>query len=155
MRDLVALGIRLHKPTSKDHPCAECAVVTENPDRLLKGDSVRPPRAYTDAQALAHLHEAIVRIVKENEAKVALVWTVENIARGNAIRPGIRAEGAVSAAAHLAGATVSLAQWQTIAANTRASRPKAEYQDATDVCGIKVGSVDPRAVLAALAALRS
>jgi hypothetical protein len=152
----IALGIRLHKPTAKDRPCVEWAVVTGEPARLVDGGSVRPPRTYSEEKALAHLHEAIGRIVRENRAKVAFVWAVETIARGgNALRPRIRAEGAVCAAASLGGAEVSLVTWHTIQASAEANRSKDDYKKATDVCGIDVGDVDPQAVLAAMAALRS
>ena len=151
-----ALGIRLYKPSPKDWPAAEWAVVVGGPDRIVAHGAVRPPRAYDEAEALRHLHEALVTAVREHDVTIAFIWAIEGNARVNvAMRPRLRAEGVACAAAALAGARTSLVAWPEIESRADAHRPKIEYATATEVGGIQIGSADPQAVLVAVAALRS
>lgn len=150
-----ALGVRFSKPSVKDWHVAEWAVVGGNPKSVLAFGSIRPPKTYDEAEALRHLHEGIHAAAKENQIAATFVWKVENIARVNvAMRPRIRAEGAVASAAALSGSSVSLVAWSEISKRTHAGRDKSEYVEASEVCGIAVGNADPQAVLVAVAALK-
>ncbi len=150
-----ALGVRFLKPSVKDWHVAEWAVVGGMPKTVIASGSIRPPKTYDEAEALRHLHEGVVAAAKENHITATFVWKVENIARVNvAMRPRLRAEGAASAAAALAGSAVSLVAWAEIAKRTNAVRDKSEYLKASEVCGVAVGKADPQAVLVAIAALK-
>ena len=150
-----ALGLRLHKPTPNDWPFAEWAVVQGRPERVVASGTIRSPRSYNEADALRHLHEGVIAVVREHKATQTYVWEVEHSARpNNALRPRFRAEGVASVASVLAGSPASLVVWATIRSATSADRDKDAYKKATDVSGVAVGEADPWAVLAALAALR-
>lgn len=85
-----------------------------------------------------------------------MVWAIEGNARVNtAMRPRLRAEGVVCAAAAIMGSAVHLVAWQQIASLANATRPKDEYIVANEVCGIPIGGADGQAVLVAIAALAS
>lgn len=152
----VALGIRLHKPSPKDWPAADWAVVATGADNLVDHGSVTPPRSYTEAAALQYLYEAIATRVKTHRATDVYVWGIEGNARLNkTMVPRIRAEGVACAAGQQEGAKSSIVTWQTICSAAGTVRPKEEYVGAKSVCGIDVGTAHPQAVLLAIAALRS
>lgn len=152
-----ALGVRLHKPTTKDWPTAEWAVVGhDRPGEVVAHGRAVPPRNYSETHALRHLHEAIGAAIHENSVSRTLVWEIEGNARVNlAMRPRLRAEGAVCAAAVLAGSSTELVAWGRIAALASAKHSKSAYIGATTVCGVPVGDADSQAVLVAIAAMRS
>jgi hypothetical protein len=132
------------------------AVVADGPDRIIDHGSVSPPRSYSEAEALRHVHETIATRVRAHKASVLYVWGIEGNARPNKkMSPRIRTEGVACAAGEQEGAKASIVMWNTIESATDAQRPKDEYATATQVCGIDVREADPQAVLVAVAALRS
>jgi hypothetical protein len=152
----VAFGIRLSKPSAKEWPALDWAVVVDGPERLVDHGSIKPPRSYSEAEALRHVHEAIATRVKSHNATVMFVWGIEGNARANKkSNPRIRTEGVACAAGEQEGAKASVVLWPTIASAADAQRAKDEYATAGVVCGINVGGADPQAVLVAVAALRS
>lgn len=157
MLTLRALGARLHKPTTKDWPKVDWAVIgSDQPRVVLAHGGCLPPRGYSEPEALRHLHESIAAAVQENEVTKTLVWSIEGNARmNNAMRPRLRSEGVVVAAAAMMGSAVSLVGWQEIAALADAKHSKDHYVEARDVCGVSVQGADSQAVLAAIAALAS
>jgi hypothetical protein len=97
----------------------------------------------------------IVAAVKENNVTITFVWQIEGNAKmNNTMRPRLRAEGVVCAAASLAGSAVTLVVWKQIESLSGAKRAKTDYSKATEVCGIPVENADAQAVLVAIAALR-
>jgi hypothetical protein len=115
-----------------------------------------PPKAYSEAEALRHTYEAIAAAVQENVVSKTLVWQIENNARLNAaMRPRLRAEGVVCAAAAMLGSSVELVAWKEIATRAATDRPKDVYAKAEEVCGVIVGDADSQATLVAVAALAS
>jgi hypothetical protein len=151
-----ALGVRLYKPSPKDWPAAEWAIVGGAPVVVFASSRIAPPRTYSAAEALRHLHEKVIGAVRDHNVKNAIVWEIEGNARMNsAMRPRLRAEGVAVAAATLGGAAASLAAWREIQSLSGATSPKDEYEAATIVCGVEVGTADALAVLVAIAALKS
>ena len=151
-----ALGVRLQKLSSEKWPVAEWVILGDAPMAVRASGTIVPPRSYSAADALRHLHEKVFGTVRDNDVKKAVVWEVEGNARMNAaMRPRFRAEGVAMTAAALGGAVASLAAWREIQSLAGASSAKDEYETATIVCGISVGSADPLAVLVAIAAMKS
>jgi hypothetical protein len=149
-----ALGIRLEKQSPKDWPTVVWAVVASSPRSVVDQGTTVPPRSYSEAEALRHIHEAVASAVRENAVTKTLVWTIETNARmNNAMRPRLRAEGAACAAAASAGSSAELVAWSEIESRAGAERTKAEYEKANQVCGVEIGDADSRAVLVAIAAL--
>lgn len=157
MHAVRALGVRLYKPSPKDWAAAAWAVVGEDrPGVVVAHGICLPPKAYGEAEALRHTYEAVAAAVQENAVGKTLVWQIENNARLNAaMRPRLRAEGAVCAAAAMLGSSVELVAWREIATRASAELPKEKYAKAEEVCGIAVGGADNHAVLVAVAALAS
>ena len=152
-----ALGVRLSKPTPRDWPVADWAVVKGGvPGSVVAFGQCFPPRGYSETEALRHLHEVIANAVQQHSVTKTLVWEIEGNARASwAMRPRIRAEGVVAAAATVMGSSSEFVAWQRIAALAAASEPKSFYASAHDVCGYLVGKADSQAVLVAVAALAS
>lgn len=148
------LGVRLHKPETKDWPRGEWAIVDSNDRKVVDSGRVAPPRSYTEPNALGHLHEAIARIVKENAVEKTFIWGIETNARLNtSMRPRLRAEGVACAAAALAGSQVQLGAWSEARKLSGTSQSKDTVAKATTVCGIAVDDADSLTVLAAIASM--
>lgn len=151
-----ALGIRLHKPTPKDWPNADWAVVTTDQNLVVDHATVSPPRSYEEAAALRYLYEGLATRVRDHKVSDVFVWGIEGNARLNrTMIPRLRAEGVACAAGMQEGARTRIVTWGTICSATGTSRAKNEYAQATTVCGFEVGAAHPHAVLVAIAALRS
>ncbi len=149
------LGVRLHKAKPKDWPSAVWAIVAADVSEVVAHGTLLAPRSYGEADALRHLHEGISRVVHQHQVTRVLVWEIEGSARMNAaMRPRLRAEGVVCAAARLAGSDTELVAWPAVAARAQATGKKAEYESASVVAGVEVGTADSLAVLLAAAAVR-
>jgi|SRR5580700_7407374 hypothetical protein len=149
----MALGVRFVKLPRETWPTAHWAVVGGTPCVVVDHGSISPPKSYDAALALRHLFEAVVAAVREHRVNKTLIWEIEDNARlNNSMRPRIRAEGAACVAAASAASDAKLVAWSEIAAGAGADRPKAEYESATNICGVAVGEADAFAVLTAIAA---
>ncbi|HEX7667533.1 MAG TPA: hypothetical protein VF407_23535 [Polyangiaceae bacterium] len=153
MASSCSLGIRVEKSSTKDWPILHWAAFEPVDRKVIGHASVRPPRTYDEATALRHVHEKVQAAVREHKVIHTLVWTIETVARvNNTMRPRLRMEGVVCAAASLAGATAELATWAEVSARSAATATKADYEKATEIEGVAVGGAHPFAVLAAIAA---
>jgi hypothetical protein len=124
-------------------------------DRIVAHGTIQPPRSYEQAAALRHLHEAITTTVRENRVRMTLVWQIEGNARVNmAMRPRLRAEGVVCAAALIAGSSASLVAWSEIESRAKSGLSKKQCEQTNEVCGIEVGTADPLALIVAVAAAK-
>lgn len=150
-----SLGLTLAKTSPKDWPVVSWAVV-EGGNTLVASGEIVAPRSYDEADALMFVAERVGRVVDDNAVVRTAIWCIEGNARVNAaMKPRIRSEGALLAAARGAGSSVRLVAWPAIEAAVGAERTKDEYKAAADVCGIPCGNASPHALLAAVAASRA
>ncbi|CAG0973760.1 hypothetical protein RHDC4_01452 [Rhodocyclaceae bacterium] len=126
---------------------------TSNPV-LVSSGVIATPKAFDEAQALAHLRERLTELIDEHGTDAVVIRGIEPNAKATMrFYPRLRAEGVALEAAHAAGKESTLMVWKSIASLLATRTKKDEYRSADEFRGIETAGWKDEAHDALIAAV--